>query len=117
MHNQGSRGIFSWKQPFIEEEMIHPDQSHACWIDLKVPSCAEKAPLSDGGVHLKNWGGLFNKIFQNREKFEILGQTRDKIKKFLEIWTQLVKTNKMIYRCPGPYVSKNIMSEPFRNAS
>ena len=99
MHIQGSRGIFSWKQPYIEEEMIHPDQSNACRIDLKVPSCAEKAPLSNGGFYLTIWGGLFNKIFQNREKFEILGQTRDKIKKFLEIWPQLVKTNKMIYKC------------------
>ena len=48
--------------------MIHPDLSKPWWIDLKVPMGAEKAPLSDGGVRLQIPGGLFNKIFQHREK-------------------------------------------------
>ena len=81
--------------------MIHPDLSKPWWIDLKVPMGAEKAPLSDGGVRLQIPGCLFNKIFQNREKIF-----------FFENWIQLVKTSKMIYKSPGPYVFKNIVSAP-----
>jgi len=66
MHIQGSNGIFSWKPPYIKEEMIHPDPSKACWIKRKVPTGAEKAPLSDGGVRLPNRVPLFNKIFSRR---------------------------------------------------